>query len=263
MIDTRAFIEKIVRESGEIVKASFGEIVPSTRKIEKTQIVTDIDVASERLLIERITQTFPLSGIIAEESGFIETKDNSYWVIDPIDGTSNFANAIPWFGVMVAYIQDHSVTDSGIYLPITDEMYSASVNTGAYKNGVLIKKPRTVTLSESLVSLCFSGGGNEQIERESVFLQRISPHVLNIRSTNSAYDYAYAAEGKLAATINQVNKIWDIAPISLIAREAGMKVSDIQGNPLHFSLTEEEYHKNYSIVIANPLIFEELLGYLR
>jgi myo-inositol-1(or 4)-monophosphatase len=257
-MDVREFIEKILRESGEVVRQSFGEIVPSTKKLEKTQIVTEVDIASERLLIERIIKEFPNSGIIAEESGFILSKDTTYWIIDPIDGTSNFANAIPWFGVMVAFVIDHSVTDSGIYLPMSGETYSATLNKGAYKNGIKIQPPRTVSLSESLVSLCFSSD-ETLIQKEGKLFTTLSPHVLNIRSTNSAYDYAYAADGKFAATINLTNKIWDVAPVSLIAKESGMNVYDSEGNPLHFALTDETYEKNYTLIISNPSISEELL----
>lgn len=261
-MNTREFIEHILHDSGEIVRSSFGDIVPSTKKIERSQIVTAIDVASERLLIEAITQTYPQSGIIAEESGFIASKDETYWIIDPIDGTSNFAHAIPWFGVMVAYVVNHTVHDSGIYLPMTNEMYTATVHEGVFKNGYLLKPPRRVTLSESLVSVCFSSESESYTRLESSFLQKISTNVLNIRSTNSAYDYAYAIEGKLAATFNQKNKIWDIAPVLLLAKEAGLKVTDIEGKQIHLSLSEESHTKNYSLLIANPDVFDEILSLL-
>lgn len=259
----REFIEKILLDSGQMVKASFGESIPSKKKIEKTQIVTEVDIASERLLIEHIAKEYPKSGIIAEESGFIATKDGTYWVIDPIDGTSNFANAIPWFGVMVAFIEDHGVKDSGIYLPMTDEMYSASLESGAYKNSMKLSPPKAPVLEDSLISLCFSSENSEEISAEAKLFHKIAPHVLNIRSTNSAYDYAYAAEGKFAAMINRRNKLWDIAAILLIAKEAGMSVTDIDGKPLYLSLTGESYEKNYTLVISSPSISDQLLSIIK
>lgn len=256
-MDNKKFIKTILLESGDIIRQSYGEVLPAKRKIEKSQLVTEIDVASERLLIERIIRAFPHSGIIAEESGYIPSRDDSYWIIDPIDGTSNFANALPWFGIMIALIKNHAVHDSGIYLPITDELYLASQAEGAYKNDKKITVPRDVNLADSLISICFSST-EETIDKEIDLVKKLSPHILNIRTTNSAYDYAYAAEGKLACVINLSNKIWDIAPVMLIAKEAGMHVSDSEGNPLRFSLTEELYEKNYTFCISNPFVWKEM-----
>jgi len=255
------FIEKTLSESGELVKASFGDIVPSQKKIEKSQIVTAVDVASERLIIERIIREYSRSGIIAEESGFIQSKNQSYFIVDPIDGTSNFANAIPWFGIMIAYIVDNQLECAGIYLPMTDEMYIAQKDKGATKNGSQIPKPKDVMLSDSLVSFCFSSE-HENSSREAACITNLSPKVLNLRTTNSAYDYAYAAEGKLAATINFRNKIWDIASVTLIANEIGCFVSDTYGKPISFDITEEGYMANYTLLVSNPSVKDELLGVL-
>lgn len=257
-MEKREFIENILRQSGELVLASFGEILPSQKKLEKSQIVTEVDIASERRIIEAITKEFPKSGIIAEESGFIPSQDNTFFVIDPIDGTSNFANALPWFGVMIAFLQDSKIIASGIYLPVTDEMYSAEKGKGAFKNGKKIKNTRHMILSESLVSFCFSSDEPQHAERDSSIVRNLGPKVLNLRTTNSAYDYAYAVEGKLAATINFLNKLWDIASVILLANESSSHVSEVDGLEHIFDLTEQGYAKNYTLLISNTSVIDEL-----
>lgn len=261
-MEKREFIEHILRQSGALVMASFGDIVPSQKKIEKSQIVTDVDVASERLLIEAITKEYPNSGIIAEESGFIGGSDNSFWIIDPIDGTSNFANGLAWFGVMVAYFEKNQPVASGIYLPVTDEMYTCEKGKGVYKNGERLKTPRNMRLSESLVSFCFSSEDAESAKRDSSIVRSLGPKVLNLRTTNSAYDYAYAVDGKLAATINYRNKIWDVAAVVLLAKEEGIHVSEADGSSFEFDLTEKEFTKNYTLFLSNKTVSAEILQLL-
>lgn len=259
----RAFIEQILRKSGHLAMGKFGRIFAHKTKKDPHQVVTEVDLASEALLIEAIKQRFPEHAIIAEESGYHETKSPYTWIIDPIDGTSNYANGLPWFGVMVALLKDWKPIVAGIYLPVSDEMYTAALQEGASKNGNKLMIPGQKPLEQSLICFGLRSGGGEYNTYQARVLEKLAPLVLSIRCTNGAHDYAYTAEGKLALMINHENKIWDIAPISLIAQEAGYHVSDMEGSPLDLKVNKSTYMKDFSLYIAQPQLVTQVLTLLR
>lgn len=254
-----AFIEEILQKSGELVMRSFGSHVASKRKAEKSQLVTELDIASERLLLSFIEKSYPQSSLIAEESGFVKKQLDDAWIIDPIDGTSNFANGLPWFGIMVAHVLMGRVFSSGIYLPASGEMYVAEEGKGAFKNGKVLQNPPLEDLS-----LCLVGFGADTAEKSMPISQKgkiysaILPNVLNIRSTNSALDYVYAVEGKLGGLLNLENRMWDIAPILTIAKESGCVATDIYGQQVHFTIDEGSFSKNYTLLLGSPKIHSRL-----
>ncbi len=248
----RVFIEQILRESGNLAMEQFGRVFEHKTKKDPHQVVTEVDLASEALLMKAIKKRFPEHAIIAEESGYYETESRYTWIIDPIDGTSNYANGLPWFGVMIALLEDWQPVASGIYLPVSDEMYSAVRDQGAWKNGQQIRIEGKKSLSESLICFGLHSGSGQPNTYQAQILKQLAPLVLSIRCTNGAHDYAYTAEGKLAVMINQINKIWDIAPVSLIAKEAGHHVSDMDGNPLNLQVSKNDYMKDFSLFIAQP-----------
>lgn len=258
--DELLFIEKILRESGDLIMRSFGGRITTRQKKEKSQLVTELDIASERMLIASIAKYYPQSSIIAEESGFTKKSLRDVWIIDPIDGTSNFANGLPWFGVMVAHIVDDKAISSGIYLPVTDEMYLAEIGKGAYKNG----KSFTVSSHDDL-SLCliaFGTDGSEKsmpLKNKANIFQHLIPQILNFRSTNSIVDYCYIVEGKLGGGITLESRIWDVAPIIPIAVEAGCLVSDIHGEEIRLVINENNIAKNFTLVLGCKLIHPKLI----
>jgi len=254
------FIEEILRGAGTITLASFGKRIESARKQEPSQIVTEIDIATEKYIIQALMERYPESSIVAEESGFVQRDLGDVWIIDPIDGTSNFASGIPWFGVMMAHIVRGKPVASGIFLPVSNEMYLAEIGKCAYRNSKKIIAPRREELSDMLVAYGTDGSSNSLVpkvkgELYAALLQR----VLNLRTTNSAVDYVYAAEGRLGGLIALENRIWDIAPLIPIATEAGCVITDIHGETIDLRITSENVAKNYAIIVANPQIHAELV----
>jgi myo-inositol-1(or 4)-monophosphatase len=258
------FIERILRKAGAHVLAFSGERIASTRKQEMSQIVTSVDVSSEELLIAEIRQQYPSSGIVAEESGLMKGQRDDYWIIDPIDGTSNFANGLSWFGVMVAHVIGREIQASGIYLPVSDEMYLAKSGIGAFKNG---KKFRVREHSDlSLLLLGFGTDGSTRSmnpDMKGKLYASLLRRVLNIRTTNSAVDYAYAVEGKFGGLINLENKIWDIAPIIPLAKEAGCIATDIKGQGISCIISDAIVEQNFTLLVAGEAMHKELLTILQ
>lgn len=254
------FIETILRKSGQLARERFGTIHHFSTKDDPNQVVTEVDVQSEALLIDAITAKYPHDSIIAEESGFVQKESNETWIIDPIDGSSNYANGLPWYGVMVARLTDFVPHVAGIYLPATDEMFLAAKTYGAYYNGMRIKRKQQLLLMHALVSFCVDHTTDQKkLAQFSATYQRIVGSVRNVRATNSAVDYAYAAAGKLDAGVNLVNKIWDVAAGILIAQEAGARVSAINGELINLRVDQATYMKNFTLVISHPAILHDLL----
>jgi myo-inositol-1(or 4)-monophosphatase len=260
MKDLTPFIESVLRESGELIFSHYGSVQKTTQKADPSQIVTEVDIASEKLLISRIQEKFPDHSVIAEESGYTDKKSDYTWIIDPIDGTSNFANGLPWFGVMIALLYKADPIAGGIYLPVTDELYTAEKGKGAYRNGGKYVVRKEVALKNCLIALHFDPANDKRQSEiiKSVFAHLI-PRIRNMRTTNSVVDYAYVTEGKIAGLINFKNKIWDDVAVTIIAQEAGCVVTDHAGNPPDFSFSTESYTRDFSFIIAFPEIHRQLL----
>ena len=258
------FIISLLRESGGIIKSKYGTFVQSMKKDDPSQIVTEVDIASERLIISKITDSYPHHSIVAEESGYVDKKSDYTWIIDPIDGTSNFAQGLPWFGVMVALLHNGEPVASGIYLPVLDQLYSAETGRGAFYNGKKFTVFTGNTLRESLVSFCFDPTGDaDQNRMITAVFSKLIGQVRNLRSTNSAVDYAYATDGRLGGAVNFKNRIWDVAAISLIAKEAGCSVTDHTGKTLDLSVNPGVTEKIYTLVAGAPEIHAQLIKIIK
>jgi myo-inositol-1(or 4)-monophosphatase len=256
------FIETILYASGKIALKSFGKIQSITQKEDPNQIVTEVDIAIEKEIVSRIVAQYPTHSIIAEESGFKDKKSEYTWIIDPLDGTSNYASGIPWFGIMVALLKDWKPYVSGILLPYTNEMYLAEKGKGAFKNGKNIKA-KEKDLKDSLVSFCADKVVDPKKQEEIARLYKnIFALAKNIRATNSADDYVYAADGSLGGAVNLNNKIWDVAPIIPIVEEAGGIVTDTYGNEIDLKVDRLTFTKTYEVVIGNRMSHPQLLKIL-
>jgi myo-inositol-1(or 4)-monophosphatase len=256
---TPHFLKTLLITSGEILKQGFGSISTIETKQDQSNIVTEFDFKSEKAITKLIQQSYPDHNILGEEDGFTN-KDSEYtWVIDPLDGTSNYAAGIPWFGVLIALIKDGHPILSGAYLPMSDELYHARLGGGAFKNDVPIHASTERDMKNILCcySLDFSDDPSKT-EREVQIIKSLVQACRNMRSTNSLVDFCYTAEGKLGAVINQTMKIWDIAATQLILEEAGTKVTDIQGNPIEYDLSTHSMGQNFSAIAANPVLHKKI-----
>lgn len=259
-IMTLNFIKEVLFSAGEILKKYFGSSGTLHTKQDQSNVVTESDFRSEEYIRSAISKTYPEHSILGEEHGF-ENKNSRYtWIIDPLDGTSNFAAKIPWFGILIALLKNNHPVISGAYLPMSDEMYLATKNGGATKNGQKIHASEESDLSKLLC--CYSLDFQKDIqktENEVQIIKRLVRNCQNLRSTNSLIDFCFVADGRLGATINQSMKIWDIAAPQLILEEAGAKVSDIHGNDIVYTPSDQSITQNYTAVAANPIIHEKVM----
>jgi len=245
--------------SGEELLKYFGKTIDFKIKESQSSIVTKADLKSDSLIIKLITERFPSHNIISEESGYIDKHSKYTWVIDPLDGTSNFVSALPWFGVLIALFENNTPIMGGAYLPTQDILYFAGKGKGAFKNGKSFTMEKNNELKNSLFSFSVDFTDNEIILNESINIYKnLVKAARNIRSTNSLVDFLYVAEGKFGGCINLFTKIWDISGLGLIISEAGGVMKDINGNDIQFSLDENVVEKNFAVIAGSENIIREL-----
>ena len=256
-------ILKALQEAGEILMANFGKLTRYTVKENQNSIVTKADFESEKKIIEIISDKFPNHNTLGEETGFQNRNSEYTWVVDPLDGTSNFAAGLPWFGVIICVLKNDVPVMAGCFLPVQNETYFAEKRKGATRNGKKIAVSAETKLQNILAAYSLDSSDEPgKTEREAKIMQQLVLSIRNLRATNCLMDLCYTADGKLGACINQTTKIWDIAGPGLIIEEAGGKVTDIFGKTFDFSLTESNYNRNFTIACSNNILHPEILRIL-
>ena len=231
--DELAFATDLARRAGTILTDSYERIQRVDYK-SKRDVVTDADYASERLAIDAIKARYPGDAILAEESGEhagVLRDDGSHngrtWVIDPLDGTVNYANGIPYYCVSIGLVVDDVPTVGVVLDPARDDLYAATVDGPATLGGEPITTSAKETLSDYVVSLAVIGRGGLARERKIAPLIRI-----HRRMGSAALSLAYVANGRFDAYIqNGGLSLWDVAAAGLIAERAGAVVTDLAGGP--------------------------------
>jgi myo-inositol-1(or 4)-monophosphatase len=248
------------KSAGRLLLNSFGKTTDVRHKGDRANVVTEADLASERLIIERIRERFPDHSILAEETGYARGTSEFTWVIDPLDGTSNFAAGLPWFGVQIAVLQRAQPILAVMYLPVEDALYFAERGQGAFRNDSRVRvtaetDPRNVLCNFGLDA----SGDDAQTRRNIELLFRVVSAVRNVRATNSLVDLCYTVDGRLGGCINVNAKIWDIAPVCLILPEAGGRITDLRGEDLRFDFETVPCDRSYTILGASPRLHGQLL----
>lgn len=248
------------KAGGAVLREHFGRVTNVRTKESLASVVTEADLASERVIFDRLRARFPDHGRLGEESGFEPGTTDYVWVVDPLDGTSNFVAGLPWFGVMIALLERARPVLGALYLPLSDTLYLAETGQGAWRDGA----PTRVTAETDLAKLLIAYGMDASADaaktrREADLLARVVNRARNIRATNSLVDFCYTADGRLGGAINQACKIWDIAAAWLVLREAGAVVTDLAGRELAFNLTDHPCGQVYPVLAAPPTIHRQLL----
>ncbi len=244
---------------GVVLRGRFGVGGRVMQKEDQSSIVTEADFASEAAIVEVITRAYPDHNLIAEERGFVDKGADYTWVIDPLDGTSNFAAGLPWFGVLVALLEGAVPVLGAMHLPIADTLYVGAAGEGVTRNGERVHVTAEIDPRNALCAYGMDASSNvAKTRREAEALTRLVNGVRNVRATNSLVDFCYTVDGRLGAVINQNTKIWDIAPAWLLLREAGGILTDTAGNPLHFALGAD-YARSYAVIGASLALHPQIV----
>lgn len=214
-------------------------------KSSKIDLVTEIDDLSEKIILEGIKKEYPDHDILSEESDFKKTDSDYLWIIDPLDGTTNYAQGLPIFAVSIALEFRGEIVLGVVYNPILDEMFSAVEGKGAYLNDEKIKIGNKDKLIESVIATGFAYDRASSEDSNIGNLSRILPKVRGIRRMGAAaYDLASVACGRLDGYWEFNLSVWDVAAGILLIREAGGKVIDIEGG------------ENVSVIAGNENIIK-------
>lgn len=252
-----------LKSSGKILMENLEGIMEVSIKQDQGNIVTQADLASEKNIVSIIEKGFPSHSIIAEETGFRNKKSDYIWVVDPLDGTSNFASRIPSFGISIGVLKNFGPVIGGIYLPFYDELYFAEKGKGAYLNNRKISVTEEKNLSNVLLHYGMDFSEDKaQTEFEIRIMQNLISHIRGLRTTNSIVDLGYTADGRMGGYIHQATKIWDLAAVSLIIEEAGGVVTDLYGRPLNFEVNEANYLRDFPVIASGKALHSQILHFI-
>jgi myo-inositol-1(or 4)-monophosphatase len=151
------FIESILKHASQIANEKFGKVSGIVKAGDNNQVLTETDLEIGKYIVGQITDSFPEHNIIDEEAGVINNGSKLTWVVDPIDGTSNFANGVPTYGIMIGLLSEDRPVAGGIAIPAFDEIYVASKSTGATCNGERISVTEEPNLLNALVAYGIDG----------------------------------------------------------------------------------------------------------
>ncbi len=255
------FIRRSLNDAGNIARQKFDKVTNiSTKKHDNNQVLTQADLEIGNYLIDQIKNEFPKHNIIDEEVGVIDNGSDYTWVIDPIDGTSNFANGLSTYGIMIGLLQGSSAVAGGIMLPFFAELFYAYQGSGAFCNEKKIQVSQQPRLLHSLVAYGIDGHQNDttRTENEAKLLGKIILNIRNLRTTNSAYDMAKTAEGRYGLYLNQTTKICDNVALQPIIEEAGGEVTDFWGNPMDYSSPLEKSEQNFTICAGAKQLHKQI-----
>ena len=219
-------------------------------------LVTEMDMRSERAVVETLLASFPDHNIIAEEETMIRNGSGFTWIIDPLDGTTNYAHGYPCFSVSIALEQEDEVILGVVYDPMRDELFSAQKGKGAFLNGKPIRVSGIDTLIKSLLATGFPYDRKVSDKNNLDYFHDLLMASQEVRRDGSAaLDLCSVACGRFDGFWELKLKPWDVAAGSLIVREAGGMVSDLSGS--RFSIHDDE------ILASNGKVHEQMTGILR
>ena len=245
----------VAREAGALQRERVGTDVNVQYKGE-INLVTEVDKACEALIVDGLKEAFPAHNILAEEDDYPESTSACKWIIDPLDGTTNFAHGYPWFCVSIALEIQGQVQVGVVYHPMMDELFTAIRGQGAYCNGRRLQVSGRHPLKGCLLATGFPYDrtpGNENNFANFFHFQLAARGVR--RAGAAALDLASVAAGRLDGYWECKLKPWDVAAGVLLVEEAGGRVSDHQGEP--YSIY------NHRILASNGLVHEEMCGVLQ
>ena len=248
---------RAARKAGSIInRAALGGESLKVKAKQANDFVTQVDQAAEEAIIGIVRHAYPEHGFLAEESGRTEGKADYVWIIDPLDGTTNFIHGFPQYCVSIGVQHRGSLTHAVIYDPTKNELFTASKGGGAFLNDRRIRVSKCLKLQDALVG---TGFPFREITRIDLYVRQLKTLMTGSsgvrRAGAAALDLAYVACGRLDAFWELGLSPWDMAAGALLIQEAGGLVGDLKG--------EADYLERGEIAAATPKVFPQLLEALR
>ncbi len=248
---------KAARKAGSIItRSSFDLDSLTVRRKRQNDFVSEVDHAAEEAVIGVLREAYPSHGIIAEESGASDAKADYVWVIDPLDGTTNFLHGFPQYCVSIGLLHKGVPSQAVVFDPNRNELFTASKGVGAYLNDRRMRVSKTDKLEDSLVSTGFPFREIGDLDDYLRMLKNMTLNTSGIRRPGAAaLDLAWVAAGRADGFWEMGLSPWDMAAGALLVREAGGLVGDFDG--------EDRFLASGRIVASNAKIFSAMLQVLK
>lgn len=249
---------KAAREAGKLINRAALDV--EAVRINQKQIndfVTEVDQAAEKVIIETLTTAYPGHGILAEESGSeFGAKDSEFvWIIDPLDGTTNFIHGFPFYCVSIALAVQGKIEQAVVFDPTRNDLFTATKGRGAYMNERRIRVSKRVRLNECLVSTGFPFRPGDNFKNYLGMMSDLMPKLAGIRRPGAAaLDMAYVAAGFTDGFFETGLNPWDVAAGSLLVTEAGGLVGNFTG--------EADFLEQKECMAGNPRVYGQLVSVL-
>ena len=249
-------LERMARQAGRILSDGYEKHHQVSYK-GVIDLVTEIDHQSEEFLVGEVQHLFRGHRILAEEGGAFAGEAEHLWLIDPLDGTVNYAHGVPVFCVSIAYAHDKQVTLAAVYDPLRDELFTAERGQGAWLNGRSLQVAGADELQRSLLATGFPYDTWKTLRNNLDYFTKLAKMTQGVRRLGSAaLDLCYVGASRFDGYWELSVKPWDIAAAGLVASEAGAIVSAVDGRADYLNPTE-------SILAANPALHAKLLAELK
>ncbi len=245
---------KAARRAGSLIqRASLNLDAVRVEKKKHNDFVSEVDRAAEETILDVITEAYPKHAILAEESGAQRFGESEYeWIIDPIDGTTNFIHGHPQFAISIALAHKGQIQQAVVYDPSRNDLFTASRGVGAFLNDRRIRVSRRSFMNECLISTGFPVSDQSYVDTYLAMLKDVLAKTAGVRREGAAsLDLCNVACGRVDGFWEFNLKPWDIAAGSLIVQEAGGIVTDMHG--------EQTWLESGDIVAGNPKILSQLL----
>lgn len=246
---------KAARQAGNIInRASHNLDLLDVYKKQHNDFVTEVDRLAEQTIIELLLKAYPHHGILAEESGQSWQDENEpeyIWVIDPLDGTTNFIHGFPQYAVSIALMQGRQTQQAVVYDPVRDELFTATRGAGAYLNNKRIRVAKCDRLENALISTGFLFADDEVLEHYLKIFATMTRNCAGLRRPGAAaLDLAYVACGRVDGFFEQGLKAWDVAAGALLITEAGGLIGNYRG--------DNKADVPQELLAANPRLFAQM-----
>jgi myo-inositol-1(or 4)-monophosphatase len=243
---------KAARRAGQIINRASMDVSQIQVSVKRqSDFVTEVDRAAEASIIDTIREAYPHHAILAEESG--ESGESDYqWIIDPLDGTTNFIHGFPQYAVSIAMAHKGVLSHAVVYDPTRNELFTASKGAGAFLNDKRIRVSRRQKLEEALIGTGFPYRSFDQIDTYLAIFRDLTQKTAGLRRPGAAsLDLAYVACGRLDGFWEFGLSPWDMAGGALLISEAGGLIGDLSGEP--------NYMSTGNVVAGTPKVFNPLL----
>ncbi len=248
---------RAARTAGNIIARGFenrSDLL--TQAKGENDFVTRIDKEAEQAIIQKIQQSYPDHSFVGEEGGVVQGDDTFKWIIDPLDGTTNFIKGIPHFAVSIALMHKGRIDQAVVFDPIRGELFTASKGAGAQLNGFRIRTSNAKELRGTILATAFPFKNKETSDTAIANFGEIFKQCGDVRRCGSAaLDLAYVAAGRYDGYWERGVKPWDIAAGELLVRESGGLVTDYSGG-------NDPLHKG-EIVAGSPKVVQALVKQLK